>query len=179
MPPALDPHAKNGRNERPDPAKLAEEDEAYRTAGEELSQLTKDLTFNIKIRTQLKKLISEVEFLKFHDQETTVKLTRALTQTHQLLIGKFSPIEYEATAKDIHGKSSSRMKIIGGIMLTLCALTVAFVAPPIGTAMAATFLLGGSACFFSGRRKGLSAAMHTIATDKQAEELANETPKSI
>ena len=152
---------------------------AFKNAGDELAQKIFDLTLNSEIKELLKKLIANVERLKFKNTnpEHTIMLTQIFTQTQTLLnphesLDECTKIanEYEEYALTVHGNPSPGMRTIGAIMLALCAASIALalaaIAVPIACAAASTLLLTSSVCFFSGRRHDLSAKMGDLATEK-------------
>lgn len=142
---------------------IAQQEEDYYRAIDKLS------TFPTtgEITTHVNQLLHEVTRLKNLYPNMTPELTVALTSTYELLTRTLLPTAYEDIAKTMYGHSSPGMHILGGIMLALCAVSIAFAAitMPVSVALTTTFSIASAFCFFNGRRHGLSETMHHLAND--------------
>ena len=142
-----------------------------------LNQLIQ-LKYPAELNKPLKKLIAHINKLHQEGKEPTSELIEALTKTHQRLTGKISPQLYTEYANTVQGKSSTGLKILGGLMIALglAVLTLGVVIVPAlmvitsatataGISIGATGLLlsgGGVGFFVRGKQKGLSKALSDV-----------------
>lgn len=134
------------------------------------------------LSAEIEQFLDAVEALKTGRPEKDRPLTEALYQTVFLLEGNKDVGEYKAFADGIqNGKSSTGLKILGGIMLGICVIAIAalitlFAAPAVALAVTAAIgaslivtgsVTGGIAVatgvtggvgFFASRQHGLSKA---------------------
>ena len=111
-------------------------------------------------------------------------LENVLYNTDLFLHDKMKPEDYKEFANTIkEGKTSPALKIVGCVMLALCAVAIAFgivvfALPVVATVLGVTGVIAASAaagtatstatasgvCFFSSRQKGVSQAVNNLHT---------------
>ncbi len=131
--------------------------------------------------TKTDQLINEIKAIAIKKPSVAVtnELVKILETTDELLKGIISEDDYKTFANTIkQGQASPALKILGGIMLALCLLAVAFfvviltvpaVAAAVGTAgLMATLGTGvgsgliSGVSFFGSSQKGVSKAAHDL-----------------
>lgn len=138
------------------------------------------------LSSEIERMLDTTEALRTNDPEKDRSLTEALYHTVFLLEGSEDVHEYKTFTDTIQqGKSSTGLKVLGGIMIGICALAIAalitlFAAPAVALAVTATLgasfvmtssVTGGIAVttgfasgvsFFASRHHGLSKAADDI-----------------
>ena len=76
--------------------------------------------------------------------ESTDLLTQALTATYERLIDPFKHDAYKLMAENLPGKSSTGLKVLGGIMLALAVAALGVIFAPVLVGLAATVGLTGT-----------------------------------
>ena len=120
------------------------EEQAYTAAVTKLADLQKQRD-HIEINTLLEKLMTQAADLKAKGESTDL-LTQALTATYERLIDPFKHDAYKLMAENLPGKSSTGLKVLGGIMLALAVAVAALgvIFAPVLVGLAATVGLTGT-----------------------------------
>ena len=156
------------------PADISEDD-AYTIAFNKVAALNSQP--HTEVNRLINKLINQVESLK--GKEPTPTLTAALEQTYARLTSPLTPATYKAyndLAQTMQGHSSTRMKVLGGIMLalSLAALTLAVVFAPVPLALTATTAaLSGTSVLSAATSFGLFAASSKTGLAKDMSNINN------
>jgi tetratricopeptide (TPR) repeat protein len=161
---------------------LASESNDFDTALNNLRELTRQP--HTEVNNMIIDLIMRVSELKYKN-ESIAMLTKAMNDTYRALTEPAFRDEFRTIAKDMEGKSSTIMKVIGGIMLSLSIAIVALgivfapvlagliplaylTANTVGITTAFTggaFAVGGLTLFAKSGETGLAKEMRKINTE--------------
>ncbi|MCA0403021.1 MAG: hypothetical protein LCH30_04395 [Proteobacteria bacterium] len=148
---------------------LVSEEQCYLNALEKLASiLERPKQWYSQCNNQIEKLVQQIKLYKEEGKVPLCELTSILEDTSNLLLKKMPIADYKAKAKNLEGKASRPLIILGGLMMAVAvivgvmALAVGGLALPATLTVAAAVAVGVT-FFAKGAQSGLAKTTTNIA----------------